>query len=110
MATSTADDDLDGFFLDAYFSIEDVTMLVLVLLLLDWLDLENNEKGAQITVTKDLRTFIQLAVHGHMLECFHLIITHGVIGAIILKYHGASCLRLECLVSLSLPREALDGA
>ena len=54
VVTSTVDDDLDGFSLDARFCMEDVATLVLVLLLLKGQHVGNNESGARIVVAIDL--------------------------------------------------------
>ena len=74
-------------------------------------DLGDNKSGARIFITKDLIIFILVhaPVHGHLLKSFHLLITHGVIGSIVVEDHGAIVGALEGLVASAATCEAFDG-
>ena len=112
MATTSIDDDLDGPSIDAGLSVEDVASLVFFLLMLKCQDFGDNESGARILITKDLIIFIfvHAPVHGHFLKGFQLLVTHGVIGAVIIKDHGMLVGTLEGLVASAAACEAFDGA
>ena len=53
---------------------------------------------------------VHLAVHGHLLKGFHLLVTHGVIYSIIVEDHGALVCALEGLVASAAASETLEGA
>ena len=75
-------------------------------------DLGDNESGARILITKNLIIFILVhaSVHGHLLKGFHLLVTHGVIGAIIIEDHGALVCAFIRLVASASASETLEGA
>ena len=75
-------------------------------------NLGDNKSGARIFVTKDVIIFIfvHLPVHGHLLKSFHLLITHGVICAIIVEDHGALVCAFVGLVASAAASETLEGA
>ena len=75
-------------------------------------DFGDNENGARILITKDLVIFILIhaPVHGHFLKSFHLLITHGVVGAIVVEDHGALVGTLKGLVASAAASETLEGA
>ena len=112
MTTTFIDDDLDGPFIDAGLCVEDVASLVFFLLMLKSQDFGDNKSGARIFVTKDLIIFIfvHLPVHGHLLEGFHFLFTHGVIGSIVVEDHGALVGALIGFVASSAASETLEGA
>ena len=112
MATPSIDDDLDGPSIDVGLCVEDMASLIFVLLMLKSQDLGDNESGARILITKDLIIFILIhaSVHGHLLKGFHLLITHGVICAVIIEDHGALVHALEGLVASAAASETLEGA
>ena len=112
MTTTSIDDDLDGPSIDAGLSVEDGASLVLFLLMLMCHDFGDNESGARILITKDLIIFILVhsPVHGHLLKSFHLLITHGVIGAIVVEDHGALICAFIGLVASAAASETLEGA
>ena len=112
MATTSIDDDLDGPSIDAGLCVEDVASLIFVLLMLKCQDFGDNESGARILITKDLIIFILVhaPVHGHLLKSFHLLITHGIISAIVVEDHGALLHALIGLVALAATSETLEGA
>ena len=85
MTTTSIDDDLDRPSIDAGLCVEDVASLVFFLLMLKCQDFGDNKSGARIFITKDLIIFIlvHVSVHGHLL------ITHGVICAVVVEDHGA---------------------
>ena len=105
------DDDLDGSSVVSSLSVEDVASLVFFLLMLKSHDLGDNESGARILKTKDLIIFILVhsPVHGHLLKSFHLLITHGVVGAIVIEDHGALVCALEGVVASASACETFDG-
>ena len=112
MATTSIDDDLDGPSIDAGLSVEDVASLVFFLLMLKSQDFGDNESGSRILITKDLIIFILVhsLVHGHLLKGFHLLITHGVVGTIVVEDHGALVCTLKGLVASAAASETLEGA
>ena len=112
MATTSNDDDLDRPSIDAGVSVEDVASLVFFLLMLKCQDFGDNESGARILITKDLIIFILVhaPVHGDMLKSFHLLFTHGVVGAIIIEDHGLLVCTFIGLVSSAAASETLEGA
>ena len=75
-------------------------------------DLGDNESGARIFITKDLIIFILVhaPVHGHFLKSLHLLITHGVICAIVVEDHGALICAFIRLVASAAASETLEGA
>ena len=75
-------------------------------------DFGDNESRARIVITKDLIIFILVhaLVHGHLLKSFHLLITHGVVGAIIAEDHGALVHAFIGLVASAAASETLEGA
>ena len=112
MTTTSIDDDLDGPSIDAGLGVEDVASLVFFLLMLKSQDLGDNNSGARIFVTKDLIIFILVhaPVHGHLLKNFHLLITHGVVGAIVVEDHGALVCAFIGLMASAAASETLEGA
>ena len=112
MTTTSINDDLDGPSVDASLSVEDVASLVFFLLMLKCQDFGDNESGARILITKDLIIFILIhaPVHGHLLKGFHLLITNGVIGAIIVGDHGVLVCAFVGLVASAAASETLEGA
>ena len=112
MATSSVDDNLHGTTIDARFGVEEVATLVFLLLVLEHQDLGDNESGARILIAKDLIIiiFIHAPVHGHLLKGFHLLVTHGVIGSIIIEDHGVLVCAFVGLVASSAASETLEGA
>ena len=112
MATTSIDDDLDGPSIDAGLCVEDVASLVFFLLMLKRQDFGDNESGARILITKDLIIFIVVhaPVHGHLLNSFHLLFTHGVICAVVVEDHGALVCALIGLVASAAASETLEGA
>ena len=78
MTTSSIDDNLDGASIDASLGMEDMTSLVIILLMLECQDLGDNEIGTRVIVAKHLMVFIfiHLALHSYMLKGFHLIVAH----------------------------------
>ena len=112
METTSIDDDLEGPYIDAGLCVEDVASLVFFLLMLKSQDFGDNESGAQILITKDMIIFILVhaPVHGHLLKGFHLLVTHGVIGSIIIEDHGALVCAFIGLVASAAASETLEGA
>ena len=112
MATTSIDDDLDGPSIDAGFCVEDVASLVFFLLMLKSQDLGDNKSGDRVLITKDLIIFILIhsPVHGHLPKGFHLLVTHGVIGSIIIEDHGALVCAFIGLVASAVASETLEGA
>ena len=112
MTTPSIDDDLDGSSIDAGLGVEDMASLVFFLLMLKSQDLGDNESGARILITKDLIIFVLVhsPVHGHLLKRFHLLITHGVVGAIVVEDHGALVCAFIGLVASAAASETLEGA
>ena len=112
MTTTSIDDDLDGPSIDVSICVEDVASLVFVLLMLKSQGFGNNESGARILITKDLIIFILVhaPLHGHLLKGFHLLVTHGVIGSIIVEDHGALVGAFKRLVASAAASETLEGA
>ena len=110
MATTSINDDLDGSSIDAGLGVEDVASSVFFLLMLKSQDLGDNKSGARILITKDLIIFILIhsPVHGHLLKGFHFLVTHGVIGAIVVEDHGALVCALEGLVASASACETFD--
>ena len=82
------------------------------MLMLKSQDFGDNESGARILITKDLIIFIVVhsPVHGHLLKSFHLLITHGVVGAIVVEDHGALVGAFIGLVASAAASETLEGA
>ena len=78
MTTSSIDDNLDGASIDAGLGMEDMTTLVVILLVLECQDLGDNEIGTQVIDTKHLMVFIfiHLTMHSYTLKGFHLIVAH----------------------------------
>ena len=112
MTTPSIDDDLDGPSIDAGLGVEDMASLVFFLLMLKCQDFGDNESGARILITKDLIIFILVhaPVHGHLLKSFHLLITHGVICAIVVEDHGALVGAFIGLVASAAASETLEAA
>ena len=112
MATPSIDDDLDGPSIDAGLCVEDMASLVFFLLMLKSQDLGDNKSWARIFITKCLIIFILVhaSVHGHLLKSFHLLITHGVIGALVVEDHGALVCAFIGLVASAAASETLEGA
>ena len=98
--------------MDAGLCAEDVASLVFFLLMLKSQDLGDNKSGARIFITKDLFIFILIhaPVHGHLLKGFHLLVTHEVIGSIIVEDHGALVCAFIRLVASATASETLEGA
>ena len=112
MATTSVDDDLDGPSVDAGLCVEDVASLVFFLLMLKSQDLGDNESRARVFMKKDLVIFIFIhsPMHGHLLKSFHLLMTHGIIGTIIVQDHGALVCAFIGLVASAAASETLEGA
>ena len=112
METPFIDDDLDGPSIDAGLGVEDMASLVFFLLMLKSQDHGDNKRGAHIFITKDLIIFILVhaTVHGHLLKSFHLLITHRVVGTIVIEDHGALVHALIGLVASAAASETLEGA
>ena len=112
MATPSVDDDLDGSSIDSGLCVEDVASLVFFLLMLKSQDLGDNKSRARILITKDSIIFILVhsPVHGHLLKGFHLLVTHGVIGSIIVEDHGVLVCAFTGLVASTAASETLEGA
>ena len=110
MATPAVDDDHDIFSLDARLGVEDVATLVLVFLLLESQNFGDNKSGARIVVAKDLQifVFIHLAMYGHLLQSLHLVISHRVIGFVIICNHAVPSGVVKCLVATALASETLN--
>ena len=97
--------------IDVGLGVEDMVSLVFVLLMLKTQDFGDNESGTQILITKDLIIlfFVHALVHGHLLNGFHLLFTHGVIGSVIIEDHGALVGTLKGLVASAAACEAFEG-
>lgn len=74
-------------------------------------DFGDNESGARILITKDLIIFILIhaPVHGHLLKSFHLLITHRVVGTIVVEDQGALLHALIGLVASAAEGACFDG-
>ena len=57
-------------------------------------------RAGLVSSSQDLIIFILVhaPVHGHLLKGFHLLITHGVIGAIVVEDHGVLVLKVSSVV------------